>query len=559
MIYSRDKSESVKWSYKIRLLLILLLVFNINSILAIAQDNRPNIILILADDMGFSDIGSYGGEVQTPNLDRLAQNGLRFRQFYNNARCCPSRASLMTGLYPHQAGIGHMTNDPEDPTAFNYGFPEYQGDLNENSVTLAEVLKSAGYKTFMTGKWHLGFHEQKRWPLQRGFDRFYGILAGATNYFEPAGGRGLTYMNDPISPEGTDFYVTDAFTDYALQFINEHEQASNSEPFFLFLSYTSPHWPLQALEKDIAKYRNTYRNGWDELRQERFERMKEIGVLNSEDIKLSKSDGADWEKLTDEQKDEMDYRMAIYAAQIDRMDQNIGRLIYSLEEFGEFDNTLILFLADNGACAEGGLLGGGSKEQLGTDEGYFLTYGQSWANVSATPLREYKHWTHEGGISTPLIVHWPDNMPDAIKGGLTDQYGFLQDIMATAIDVSEGEYPTYYNESSIVPLQGKSMLQVILGKESPIHDQPIFWEHEGNAAVRYGDFKLVKKYSHENPSDWELYDISKDRSETNNLANIKPDIVSELSSYYERWAEDTGVKPWPEIRKIIEKKRTENK
>lgn len=231
------------------------------SLVARAQDKRPNIVLIMADDMGYSDIGCYGGEIETPNLDRLAADGLRFRQFYNNARCCPSRASLMTGLYPHQTGIGHMTNDPENPTAFDYGIPSYTGDLNFQSVTIAEVLKSAGYQTLMAGKWHLGYHDRDLWPLQRGFDKYYGILAGAANYFTPTDPRGLTLMNDQVEPEGSDFYMTDAFTDYAIQFINESQQEKEA-PFFLYLAYTSPHWPLNALADDIKKYRGRYKAGW---------------------------------------------------------------------------------------------------------------------------------------------------------------------------------------------------------------------------------------------------------------------------------------------------------
>lgn len=524
------------------------------SLVAQAQDNRPNIVLIMADDMGYSDIGCYGGEIETPNLDRLAADGLRFRQFYNNARCCPSRASLMTGLYPHQAGIGHMTNDPEDSAAFNYGLPSYTGDLNFESVTIAEVLKSAGYQTLMTGKWHLGYHDRSRWPLQRGFDKYYGILAGAANYFSPSGPRGLTFMNTSIAPEGDDFYITDAFTDYAVRFINEN-QAEEDRPFFLYLAYTSPHWPLNALQTEIEKYRGRYKTGWTELRRERFDRMKRMGVIDGQVTQLTADDGADWESLSDEQKDEMDYRMALYAAQVDRMDQQIGRIIETLEATGEFENTLIFFLTDNGACAEGGLLGGGKKELLGTKKGYFLTYGQSWANVSATPFRTYKHWVHEGGMGTPLIVHWPQTIEGERKGDFTDQYGFLQDIMATAIDVAHAEYPTTYNGQSITPLEGRSMLRVLQGNDKPIHEEPIFWEHEGNGAVRRGHWKLVKAYEPENPSDWELYDISKDRSETDDLASRMPDVVSELSGYYDRWAARIGVVPYDQLLKIRQEKK----
>jgi len=519
-----------------------------------AQDNRPNIVLIMADDMGYSDIGCYGGEIETPNLDRLAAGGLRFSQFYNNARCCPSRASLMTGLYPHQAGIGHMTNDPEDSTAFNYGLPSYAGDLNFRSVTIAEVLKTAGYQTLMSGKWHLGYHDKNRWPLQRGFDKYYGILSGASNYFSPSGPRGLTLMNDPVEPEGEDFYITDAFTDYAIRFMDESGRQSDA-PFFLYLAYTSPHWPLNALEADIAKYRGKYKKGWKKLRRERYERMQRMGVIDGRTTGLSEDDGADWDALSAEQQDEMDYRMALYAAQVDRMDQNIGRIIAALEASGELENTLIFFLTDNGACAEGGLLGGGKKELLGGREGYFLTYGQSWANASATPFRTYKHWVHEGGIGTPLIVHWPAVMGERLQGRFTHQYGFLQDIMATVVEVANADYPARYNGHVITPLEGRSMVHVLRGTDAPIHDAPIFWEHEGNAAVRHGKFKLVKAHSPGNPSNWELYDISRDRSELNDLSATMPDVVAELSRYYEQWSTRNGVLPYERILQIRKEKK----
>lgn len=518
-----------------------------------AQNKKPNIVLIMADDMGYSDIACYGGEIETPNLDRLAAGGLRFRQFYNGARCCPSRASLITGLYAHQAGVGHMTNDPEDSTAYNYGLPAYQGNINNESLTIAEVVKTAGYQTFMAGKWHLGYHDKDKWPLQRGFDKYYGILAGAANYFHPTGKRGLTYMNQSIEPEGKDFYITDAFTNYAIRFVEENT-AQSEQPFFLYLAYTSPHWPLNALEKDIEKYRGRYKKGWQALRSKRLARMKKLGVVSLE-TKLSPDDGANWDALTPAQQEEMDYRMAIYAAQIDRMDQNIGRLIETLEATGELDNTLIFFLTDNGACAEGGELGGGEKKLLGTEKGYMLSYGQSWANASTTPFKKYKHWVHEGGIGTPLIVYWPKVILNSTQGQFTDQYGFLPDIMATIVDVTKADYPTHYKGNKITALQGSTMLPLLQGKEIAIHREPIFWEHEGNSAVRYGNFKLVKAYEPGNQVAWELYDISKDRSELNDLSTAMPDMVAKLSKDYDTWAHKVEVVRYDEILKIKKDKR----
>jgi len=520
-------------------------------------DKAPNILVILADDMGYSDIGCYGGEVSTPNLDRLASNGLRFRQFYNGARCCPTRASLMTGLYPHQAGIGHMTNDPEDSTAYQMNLPGYQGALNNKCVTIAEVLKNNGYQTFMSGKWHLGYSGSQRWPLQRGFDRYYGILAGATNYFEPTGSRGLTFMNEQVKPEGENFYLTDAITDNAIDFMEQSSRKPNA-PFFMYLAYTSPHWPLQAFKKDIDRYRGKYKIGWKKLREERYNRMKRMGVILPT-ANLTDEDGVDWDKLTPEKKDEMDFRMSIYAAQIDRMDQNIGRIIKMLEKAGELDNTLILFLADNGACAEGGQLGGGLKENLGSKRGYLLSYGQSWANVSNTPFKKYKHWVNEGGISTPLIVHYPKGISSATKGKFTDQYGFLPDIMATIVDVSGAKYPTQFKGNSILPMEGKSMMPIIQGNEKSVHEEPIFWEHEGNAAVRHGNFKLVCEYEAGKPKKWQLYDLLKDRSETNDLASTMPDKVLTMSAAYENWASKAGVESFDKIRGIMAARKEEKK
>lgn len=509
----------------------------LQSMLVSAQAQRPNIVLIMADDMGYSDIGCYGSEIETRNLDKLAAKGLRFRQFYNNARCCPTRASLMTGLYPHQAGIGHMTNDPENSTAFDYGVPSYKGEINNQCVTIAEVLRSAGYQTLMSGKWHLGYHNRNTWPLQRGFDKYYGILSGGALYFNPQGKRGLTSMNTPVEPEGENFYLTDAFTDHAIQFIKENQAQEKKQPFFLYLAYTSPHWPLNALKSDIDKYRSRYKNGWAALRSERLQKMKQTGVVGSKTI-LTPDDGADWNNLSPEKKDEMALRMAIYAGQIDRMDQNIGKLLKTLER----SNTLIIFLSDNGACAEGGKLGGGPKNDLEKEgsTAFFLSYGQSWANVSSTPFKKYKHYTDEGGIATPLIAYWPQKIP---QGKFTDQYGFLPDIMATFINVSGAKYPATYNGNTITPLQGKSLLPILLGKNKPVHTSPIFWEHEGNAAVRSGNLKLVKTYN----SKWELYDISKDRSEMHDLTTEMPAKATQLADEYKKWAEGVGVLPYDQV------------
>lgn len=532
---------------------LLILCFEIE-----AQKRRPNIVLIMSDDMGYSDIGAFGGEVKTPNLDRLAEKGLRFTQFYNAARCCPTRASLMTGCYPHQAGIGHMTNPPSNAQGHNYGLPEYQGYLNRNTVTIAEVLKEAGYATLMTGKWHLGYFGKDKWPLQRGFDKFYGIIAGASNFFNPVAPRGLTLGNESVLPEGEEYYTTDAFTDYAIRFMEENKRENSTKPFFLYLAYTAPHWPLHAPQEDIEKYKGRYKAGWSSLRQERYARMKQMGIMDPA-WELSPQDAREWNSLSEEKKVEMDLRRAIYSAMIDRMDQNIGRVVSSLETMGVLDNTVIIFLNDNGACAEFSELGSGPKEQLETKEGYVLSYGKAWANASNTPYREYKHWVHEGGISSPFIVHWPAGVAPALSGQvISNNYAFLPDIMATCLDLAEASYPSVYDGKNIVPTSGKSILPVLQGGNRPIHEEPIFWEHEGNRAVRLGKYKLVSKWEEGQQDNWELYDMEKDRTEMHDLAGVLPEIVEKLSDSYVEWAQKNNVLPWEDIIRIRKEIKNHN-
>ena len=514
---------------------------------------QPNIILILSDDMGYSDLGCYGGEVETPNLDALAKNGLRFTQFYNGARCCPTRASLMTGCYPHQTGVGHMTNTPADLTQHDLGIPEYRGFLNKNCVTIGEVLKDAGYSTLMTGKWHLGISDKSKWPLQRGFDKFYGLIPGASNFFKPVYPRGITYMNDTVSVTDEDYYTTDAFTNYAIQFIDEAKSENSAKPFFLYLAYTAPHWPLNAPQEDVEKYKGTYMDGWTKLRETRYARMKEMGIVEQE-WDLSPQDWREWDSLSDEKKKEMDLRRATYSAQVDRMDQNIGKLVEHLKEQNILDNTLIIFLNDNGACAEGGELGGGPASQLETKAGYFLTYGGAWANASNTPYREYKHWVHEGGIGTPFIVHWPDVIPKEKEGELVSEYGFLPDLMATFVDVAQTKYPEEYDGNTIVSTPGKSLVPLFKGENKRIHTEPIFWEHEGNKAVRLGKYKLVSKWNSEQETTWELYNMETDRSEMHNLASSETEKVEEMAAMYDNWAETNHVLPWNQVEELYRKK-----
>ncbi|MBB5268752.1 arylsulfatase [Algibacter amylolyticus] len=523
------------------------------------NNERPNIILIMSDDMGYSDLGCYGGEIDTPNLDALANNGLRFTQFYNGARCCPTRASLISGCYPHQTGIGHMTN-PHNSDEYDYGVPEYRGFLSKNNVTIAEVLKDAGYTTLMTGKWHLGDANKSQWPLQRGFDKYYGILEGASNYFKPKYPRGITFMNDTITEKAKDYYTTDAFTDYAIKFIDDSKQEDKEKPFFLYLAYTAPHWPIQAPQKIVEKYKGKYLEGWTKLRETRYARMKALGVID-ENWELTSQDSRDWNSLSDEQKIEMDTRRAIYSAMVDRMDQNIGNLVNHLKTQNMFDNTLIIFLNDNGACAEFSELGSGNPNHLETKKAYnALSYGRAWANASNTPYKEYKHWTHEGGIGTPFIVHWPKMISKENQGKIISEYGFLPDIMASCVDVAQTNYPKAYEGNTIVPASGKSLVPLFKGENKQIHNEPIFWEHEGNKAVRLGKYKLVSKWEKEKETNWELYDMETDRTEMHNLANVRREKVDELRSMYDHWEKEKSVFAYSEVLKIrAEKKKNRNK
>src|SRR6185369_16285515 len=433
---------------KRRLLILTALAASVlvTSFRAAAAPAKPNIIIILVDDMGFSDIGCYGSEIPTPNLDRLAAGGLRFTQFYNTGRCCPTRAALLTGLYSHQAGVGHMVEDG--------GLPGYRGFLNDRCVTIAEVLRDAGYFTAMTGKWHVGTPPDK-WPRQRGFDRFYGSEAGGF-YFRPIQGRKVisddTVLYTAQNPPPDGWYSTDAWTDYGIQFIDEALAAR--KPFFLYLAHNAPHFPLQAPPEDIAKFRGKYKIGWDKLREQRHAKQIQIGIVDKawpmsprpEEVKA-------WEQLTPAEQDRFDHLMALYAACVEHMDRSVGRLVDALKQRGALDNTLILFLSDNGGNAESGA--NGRLEGSGTPGSADSTVycGQSWATLENTPLRRYKHFNHEGGIATPLIAHWPARIKDA--GQLREQPGHLVDLMATCVDVGGAKYPTEFKGKPIQPMEGR--------------------------------------------------------------------------------------------------------
>ncbi len=513
---------------------------------------KPNIVLILNDDMGYSDIGCYGGEIDTPNLDRLAVNGLRFSQFYNTARCSPSRASLLTGLHPHQTGIGVLTYD--------FGPEGYAGDLNQRCVTIPEALKAAEYRTYMSGKWHVSSSLTKptgSWPLQRGFDKFFGTIIGAGSFYDP---NTLTRGNDNVEHEASEnesFFYTDAISDQAAQYIRDHQAQDPGKPFFQYVAYTAPHWPLHAHDDDIAKYRGRFDKGWDTLREERLQRLVASGLLDKA-WPLTPRDPTQPPWTDADHKEWLLRCMEVYAAQIDRMDQGIGRIIKALEETGQLEDTLIIFLSDNGACAEdipedvtidelvnklriakshtrkGDPVEFGNNPALmpGPEDTY-QSYGTAWANLSNTPFRLYKHWIHEGGIATPLIFHWPNGIRD--KGGIRHSPGYLPDIMATILDITGTRYPAERDGNPVAPLEGSTLAAVFDGDQP--QRPPMFWEHEGNAAVRIGSWKLVRKY----PQAWELYDLTKDRTELNDLAGKHPDRVRDMAAQYEVWAARCNV------------------
>jgi arylsulfatase len=503
---------------------------------------RPNIILIMVDDMGYSDVGCFGGEIPTPNIDRLAQSGIRYTRFYNTGRSCPTRASLLTGLYPHQAGIGAMSEDPFDRTkrersVENRDLPGYNGYLNRNCVTIAEVMKEAGYHTYMVGKWHLGMHGMEKWPLQRGFDRYYGILSGASSYLRPQGGRGLTLDNSELPPPRDPYYTTDAFTDHALGFLKSRE---DDAPFFLYVAYNAPHWPLQAKDADIEKFIGKYDAGWEAVRQARHERMKELGIVDKA-WPLAEWESRAWSDLTEEERRHSALRMSVYAAQVHCMDYNVGRIVDYLEETGQRDNTLIVFFSDNGACAEPhSETGFGTIDDINKDTSWVEpSYGLPWAQVSNTPLRKYKVRAYEGGISTCFVMSWPGRY-GSYNGEIRHNVAFLPDIMATFVDAGRAVYPkTYHGGNAIHPLEGKSMLPSVEDRNYVAHEY-IFGEHFENRYVRWREWKAVKDQSSDR---WELFDMAGDRTETHDLAADEPAILKQLTARWQQWADSHNVYP----------------
>ncbi len=541
-----------------------------------APAKSPNIVLIMADDMGYSDIGCYGSEIKTPVLDQLAENGLRYTQFYNTSRCCPTRAALISGLYSHQTGMGLMEGDR--------GWPAYRGVINKRCVTIPEALKSAGYRSYMSGKWHLTRHkspdgDKSAWPMQRGFDRFYGTITGAGSFYDPATlCRGNTYItpeNDPVyQPES--FYYTDAINDNAVAFIADHcgDDKVADKPFFLYVSHTSAHWPMHAPEADIAKYKGVYDQGYPATREARYRKAIEMGVI---DKKWAMSKGLDWEGF---QHKEWDIRcMEVYAAMTEVMDRGIGRIVDELKKQNLFNNTVVIYLQDNGGCAEGYGRANNSHQKdrfkfkpLGKDglqtkiwppmqtrdgrfvrtgpetmpgaEDTFVAYGPGWANASNTPFRGYKHDPYEGGIGTPFIVSWPRGIPTQRNGSIVHDVSHLIDLMPTFVELGGATYPAEYEGNKIQPMEGVSLVPTLGGKAIK-RQAPLGFEHHGNLGLRDGKWKIVSMYRRDQPRTWELYDMEADRTELNDLAKKMPGKLDAMVAAWQAWADRVGVQPWP--------------
>lgn len=501
-----------------------------------ASDIRPNIILIMADDMGYADLGCMGAEIQTPNLDALAGKGLLLTNFYNTGRCCPTRASLMTGLYSHQAGVGDMDSDD--------GIESYSGHLLPTSVTIAEALQQAGYDTYFSGKWHLGNKEEYH-PYNRGFQQYFLVKGGGGIYFyPPLIDRTVWYNGRQLQPDSS-FYSTDAINDYAAGFIEAHQQSD--KPFFLYVPHIAPHHPLQAKQQDIAKYRGLYKKGWPLLRKKRYEAMLRLGILDR-CAKLSPPDNkiAEWNFLSEETKDSLDLEMAVYAAQVDCMDQGIGRIIKKLKQTNQWNNTVIFFLSDNGGQGNGISSLPNAHGPVGSRNCWQI-YDRGWANMSNTPFRLYKEFSHEGGIATPLIVHYPEKIR---QHRLDRTVGHVMDILPTCLALAGATYPSVFNGNKITPVQGISLLPALLNKTAPTHTY-VAWEHEGNRAVRQGAWKLVSYFP---KNEWELYNIKNDRSELNNLAKQMPQKVAALQALYNQWSQQVGVVPRQQLLLIRKQK-----
>jgi len=536
------------------------------------RPTRPNIVILFVDDLGYSDIGCFGGEIETPNLDRMAASGVRFTQFYNTSRCCPSRASLLTGLYSHQAGIGMMV--------YRSHGEGYRGNLNNRCVTFGEVLRSAGYQTMLAGKWHAGHAPHSR-PEVRGFDCFTGIYPHIDSFWKVLRGCEIYRDKKLLIPAGEnpknpyrpneEFYTTDFFTDVAVDYVDQALRQP-TKPFLLHVCYNVPHFPLEAPDELIEKYRGRYMEGWDKLREKKLQRMKRMGLVPPEQklpevkafvnqrIKGFTQVGVEteplprWETLDEKDRRELDFRRAMYAAQVDRFDQNVGRLMQHLRRRGILDNTLVLFFSDNGCSGEMGLFGmnwgkytSANYAEWRKKGGWSISQGECWASYSNTPFRKYKKFVHEGGIASPFIAHWPAGMEKS--GRLVRQGSYhLVDVMPTLCEVAGAKYPQSVDARRITPAAGISMLGTIRGVEVDTSTRTLYWQHENHAALREGDLKIVTVNDRDENA-WEMYDLSTDRSETDDLARRRPAELERLKRKWQTWAKAANVLPYPEDRR----------
>ncbi len=506
---------------------------------AATPNSRPNVLLILADDMGYSDLGCYGGEIATPNLDALAKNGLRFTQFYNTARCWPTRGAVMTGYYAQQ-----VRRDGFGPRGAGGGGA--RGVRPDWAPLLSSLLRPLGYRNYHSGKWHID-----GLPLQNGFDHSY-LLEDHNHNFSP---KNHTEDDQPMPPVklGTGYYTATAFADHAIQCLKEHAEKYADRPFFEYLCFTVPHFPLQAPPQDIAKYRAKFLRGWDEMRKERYARMQQMGIGSStlsaverdvgppyafpEDIKKLGPNEVNrplaWDSLTREQREFQATKMAIHAAMVDRMDQEIGRVVEQVRRMGQLDNTIVMFLSDNGASAEMMVRGDGHDQSAEPGSAAtFLCLGPGWSTFANTPFRRHKTWVHEGGISTSFIVHWPKGI--AAHGELRHTPAHLVDIVPTVLELSGGKRPTPPAGKEGPPPPGRSLVKAFQ-RDVTIPRDSIWFLHEGNRALRVGDWKIVAAGV---GSSWELYDLAKDRAEMHNLAAEKPDKVRELAAEWQRQTDE---------------------
>ncbi len=533
---------------------VVVMVLSVVASAGYGDSPRPDLIIIMADDMGWSDIGCYGGEIKTPHLDALAAEGVRLSQFYNTARCCPTRASLLTGLYAHQAGVGHMDYDG--------GSDGYRGELSRKTATIAEHLSGAGYHTYMSGKWHVTRNKGKgkqriepkkrtNWPIDRGFQHFFGTIHGGGSYYDPVT---LTRQDRYLpAPEG-DYHYTDAISEEAVRFIEQHAEQAAADPMFMYVSYTAPHWPLHARPADIERVEGRYRDGWDAMREARFKRLREMGLIDEAwDLSPRDSRIKAWDQTPNHPWQER--RMEVYAAQVEQLDRGIGRIVKALKESGRLQNTLLMFLADNGGCAEEitsnwksltipektrdgrEVKNGNNPKMMPGPEVTYQSYGLPWANASNTPFLLYKHHVHEGGIASPLIAHWPVGLSG--RGVIHEGPGHVIDLVSTCLDAAGAQPAREMAGVSLMPIEGISLLPILRGE--PATDRPIFWEHEGNRAMRLGRWKLVAR--HKQP--WKLFDMVTDRTELNDLAATRPQLTRALQATYQQWALRAQVRPWP--------------